>query len=261
MGQFDSPSEGALSRLKSESLSASVVDNPASSLASIGAKILELAAFTGISTLTDLLLTLKSIAAGKDEANLIYFGEALVDDFRRLYRLNEETRRILKDQLSSKEFDQAVANATLHIVRTNVEVRLKRLANLLANGVKSQDLEPESLDDMMRAAVELKDRDIELLKKLYKSQVGLLTSQQALSSDWSQQVAASWANNFSFLDASNSRDARSSLMRLQSVGLVQEVRTMMTPTGRAAAQPFGLLPDGMKFYERLQEIATSEGIT
>jgi hypothetical protein len=33
---------------------------------------------------------------------------------------------------------------------------------------------------------------------------------------------------------------------------------MMTPSGRMATQPFGLLPEGKKFYDRLQEIAAKK---
>jgi hypothetical protein len=123
------------------------------------------------------------------------------------------------------------------------------------NGVKENDLDSESLDDMMRAAVELKEVDIQLLRKLCESQAGLLASHKSLSSEWSQQVAFGWSNSFSFLDSPEWRGSRGSLARLQANGLVQEVRTMMTPTGRMGTQPFGLLPEGKRFYERLQEIA------
>jgi hypothetical protein len=39
---------------------------------------------------------------------------------------------------------------------------------------------------MMRAEVELKDIDIQLLKRLCEAQAGLLESHKALSSEWSQ---------------------------------------------------------------------------
>jgi hypothetical protein len=255
MGQFDFPSAAALAQIKSETLTTSPIDKAVSRFAGIGSKILELAGFFGAATLTDLIQELKGLAADKDEANLIFFGESLVDDIGRLYQSNDEMRRHVDQLLKSEEFHEAVANATLHITRTNVMTRLRRVSLLIANGVKVRDLEPESLDDMMRAAVELKDRDIGLLGKIFKSQVGLLGSYQVLSSEWSQQVAASWPNDFSFLDSPDNRHVRSSLARLQSAGFVQEVSTMMARTGRVANQPYGLLPDGRKFFERVQEIA------
>jgi len=53
-------------------------------------------------------------------------------------------------------------------MHTSVKDRLKRLARIVVNGVKEGDLEPESLDDMMRAATELSEPDISLLKELYE---------------------------------------------------------------------------------------------
>jgi hypothetical protein len=258
MGQFDSSTEAALARLKSESLSSSPVDGKVEKVATLGGIILEAIGFTGASASVRFLSTLKSLAANKDESNLIYFGDALIDDIRRLYRLCEELKDKFDDRINSPEFNSVVANATLHITRTNVENRLKRLAHLIANGVKENDLEPENLDDMMRAVVELKDSDIILLGKIYDSQALLLNSYRTLSSEWCQQVASSWSNSFTFLDSPTQRESRSSLTRLQSEGLIQEVRTMMTPTGDLRTDPFGLLPEGKKFYERLQEIAVQK---
>lgn len=257
MGQFDSASEAALARLKSEGLSASGVDKAASSVVSVGSKLLELAGLAGAATLADLILLLKGLAASKDEANLVYFGEALVEDIRCLYRMNSETRLLVEDQIKSKAFDQAVANATLHITRTNVEVRLNRVALLIANGVRNRDLEQESLDDMMRAAVELTTWDIEVLGKIYESQKHLVASRM-WSSEWSGQVGHVWSNWGSIFGLGEDQHIRlrSALSRLQSIGLIAEVQTNFARDGSLARQAFGLLPEGKKFYERLQEIGS-----
>jgi hypothetical protein len=254
MGQFEFSSAAALARLKSESLSASPVDKAASRIAGIGAKFLELAGFVGTATLADLIQELKNLAANKDEGNLIYFGEALIDDIRRLYQLNDEMRRQVEGQLRSKEFHEAVANATLHITRTNIEVRLERVAILIANGVKSRDLAQESLDDMMRAAVELTDWDIFVLGKMYASQKHLLSNRHD-SFGWSEQVGHVWADwsRIFGLGEDQHLKIRSALSRLQSIGLVAEAQTNFVKDGSLARQAFGLLPEGAKFHERLQK--------
>jgi hypothetical protein len=259
MGQFDFSSAAALARLKSDSLLASPADKAVSKVASVGSKILELAGFIGAGTLIDLIQELKNLAANKDEGNLIYFGEALVDDIRRLYQSNDETRQQVEDLLKSKEFHQAVANATLHITRTNVEIRLERVAILIANGVKSRDLEPESLDDMMRAAVELTDWDIAVLGKMYASQKHLLLNRNS-SSGWSEQIAMTWTNWNRIFDVGEDKHlrVRSALSRLQSAGLITEAQSHFVKDGSLATQAFGLLPEGMKFYERLQKIGDAK---
>ena len=90
MRQFDSPTEAALTQLKIEHAAISPVDVVVERVAGIASKILELAGFQGASVTSDLVFSLKGIAATKDEGNLIYFAEALVDDIRRLYRWNDE---------------------------------------------------------------------------------------------------------------------------------------------------------------------------
>jgi hypothetical protein len=252
MGQFDFPSAAALGRLKSESLSSSPADKLATAIAGIGSRILELAGFNGAATLNDLLQNLKSLAANKDEENLIYFAEAVVDDLRRLYSQSADMKRLVEEQIKSREFNQAVANATLHITRTNVQVRLQRVALLIVNGVKARDLEPENLDDMMRAAVELTEFDLQVLQKIYDAQSGLARSHKLQSSEWAQQVAFGWAGNFGFLDTEAWKGARSSLARLQSFGFIQHVTTNVTATGDLRTQPFGLLLEGARFFERVR---------
>ncbi len=258
MGQFDSQSAAALARLKSESLSSSA-DAVATTAVGIGSKILDLAGFAGFSKLTDLVLTLKNLAAKKDEGNLIYFGEALVDDISRLYKLNDQMRRQIDELLNTKEFDQAIANATLHITRTNVEARLRRIATLIANGVRMHDLEAESLDDMMRTAVELKDEDVILLGNLYKWQNHILTEKGMNPTKWfgDIQQAHNQLIDSGFLNQRDHLKYRSSYLRLESLGLIQEI-SAINNHGGVGYELYALLLEGKKFYERVQEIGLKE---
>jgi hypothetical protein len=232
VGQFDFSSAAALARLKSDSLAVSPVDKVAAGVAGIGLKILDLAGFHGVAPLADLIMGLKNLAANKDEANLIYFGKALVDDIRRLYELSDEMRRRVEEVVNSEKFNQAVANATLHITRTNVEARIKRVASLIVNGIGFRDLEPENLDDMMRAAVELSETDISLLKELIDH-------------------PSSMNMNETDIGRTDSAERMGSVAKLQAVAFVQ----LRTPGLDMGANIVVLLPRGKKFYERLQEIA------
>jgi len=254
MGQFDSRTDAALAQLNNEALS----ETPGGEFADIIGELLMLVGTGGLWAVaggsSNLLLKIRKLAGASYASNLVYTITAVRDDLADLYQRQEVLRGRIDSLRTNPGFAEAISALALRAMQTPVKVRLKRLAQIVVNGVKENDLEAESLDDMMRAAVELKDRDIELLGKIYNSQVRLLGSYQALSSEWSQQVAMSWPNDFSFLDTPDNRDARGSLARLQSSGLVQEVSTMMARTGRAANQPYGLLPDGRKFFERLQGI-------
>jgi hypothetical protein len=259
MGQFDSPTEAALVQLKIESLSSSPVASSVETVLSIGSKILELCGVQGASVSGDLLFALKGLAARKDEDNLIYFGEALVNDIRRLYRLNDEMRMQVGEILASKQFQMIVANATLHVTRTNVEIRLRRLAHIIANGVREGDLESESLDDMMRTAATLTERDIEVLQIVYGMQSDMvspenLTKQRGeRTNDLQRRWQVWWSQHIKDYKGVRGLEFKNSCARLQAAGLVG-------PLSKSFAQSptqddLELLLTGLRFYEHLQEIS------
>ncbi len=255
MAQFVLEADAALAQLQFEELSVT----PGGELAEIASDLIKLVGTGGLWGLaggaSGLVLKIRKLAGASYASNLIFVIKAVRNDLGDLYQRDEKSRQRIDSLPTEPKFAEAIAAVALRAMHTSVKDRLRRLARIVANGVQEDDLDAESLDDMMRAAVELKDADIVLLGKLYESQAGLLTSYKFLSSEWSQQVASGWPNSFSFLDSPDARGSRASLARLQASGMIQEVRTLMTPTGEMRTQPFGLLPEGKKFYERLQEIA------
>ncbi len=204
----------------------------------------------------------REFGSSKVNENLEALGQATEDALNRVENtLREHGTSIaeIKSRIESPEFKNGMASASLQALRTTQGDRLKRLALILANGVKEGDLGSEVLDDMMRAAVELTDWDVFVLGKMYESQKHLLSNHTS-SFDWSQQVGHVWVdwNRILNLGEDQHLKVRSALSRLQSVGLVAEAQTNFVKDGSLARQAFGLLPEGKKFYERLQEIAVKE---
>ena len=170
-------------------------------------------------------------------------------------RIDEVERRLNSDELL-----EGIKAATLQAQRTKDKKRLDRMALILANGVAENDLEPESLDDMMRAAVELKDRDIGVLAEIYKMQLPMfdeneLKRQRNERTDHLHRIWQDWWNgNVQKYAGLNGVIFNGSCMRLHALGLISALE------GRShASQPtssdYELLLAGKKFYERLQEIA------
>lgn len=193
--------------------------------------------------------------------NLDHLGDATETALSRVEKnLYAQGVRIdeIERRLNSKELFEGIKTATLQAQRTKDKKRLERMALILANGVAEKDLEPDSLDDMMRAAVELKEVDIGLLGMIYESQKQFVRQSPPLfSHQWCEKVIAYWEHDF----VRENRDhlaIRGSLSRLQSTGLIAEVPTTASSDGSLAHQPFGLLLDGAKFYERLQEISVKQ---
>jgi predicted transcriptional regulator len=137
-------------------------------------------------------------------------------------------------------------------MRTSVRERLKRLARIIVNGVKYDDLGSESLDDMLRAATELTDRDIIVLKTVNEQQ-HKVTVYSLESVDGTIKFPREvWQvlDQDKFITPSNQMEIRSSLSRLQAVGFGSEIQTM-----ESSWRPrFLVSPQGEKFLNYLEEI-------
>jgi hypothetical protein len=104
--------------------------------------------------------------------------------------------------------------------------------------------------------LQLTDWDVTVLGKICDSQQSLLSNRWRFSSEWSEQVGhvwIDWNRTLGISDAEHLK-VRSALARLQSAGFVAEVQTNFVKDGSLARQAFGLLPDGLKFCKRLQDI-------
>lgn len=158
--------------------------------------------------------------------------------------LNEITRRT-----SSPELEKAVAAATLQCLRTAQESRLKTMALLLGNGVVADDLESESLDHMIRAAAELKDFDILLLRDSSEGTSSLPPMSNNLFMFW-QDYWATFGERYAGKLAPSIRGA---FGRLESFGFIYGAQATSM-----AASPVSVLhvitEEGRLFHQRIQEI-------
>lgn len=261
MNQFESPSAAALQQIKNEIGSpASPVIKLAGKLTELNAALADIIGVKGASAGESLFKKLLDVAPSKDEANLLYFAEWVVYDINNLYRrLDEAEVRRIQNAAQTQKAAELIANATLHVPRTNTETRLQRLAHIFVNGLKDDDLDVESTDDMMRAASELKDEDISLLRKLYDSQASLVARLLSNSgqdpTNWFGEVQRIWKDfvDHGGLNPQEHLSYRSSFSRLESQGLIQFVNSAGTyGVGRDI---YALLAEGKKFCERIQEIA------
>ncbi len=164
-------------------------------------------------------------------------------------RLDEIERRI-----ASPELQEGISEAILQAQRTTQKKRLERMAWILASGVAENDLEPESLDDMLRAALELKERDVLTLGLICSRQAKILSDAEKWPQHWYDNVRKDWqASGFDESGKSDHVGLKSSLSRLAAFGFIIAIPPATT-TNSPGREPFALLREGMRFYERIQEI-------
>jgi hypothetical protein len=197
--------------------------------------------------------------------------EQMVDNLE--FAAYEESRRIwghlegqaerqkeFEARLNSHEAQVAYLSACFHGLRTSDPQKHSRLALLAINCIFMDDLKPESLDDMMQAAAELRDADIVMLGKLYELWKPLLERVEraklatSSSPNFHNEFQNVWHRFGRSLDPAEQLEYRGSFARLQSHGMIQQVMFSNYEVGR---EPYVLLEGGAKFYERLREIGDS----
>jgi hypothetical protein len=235
----------------------------------VGVEVIEFAAkAVGAISKIPILRPLGLIAKGLDltgkclnlgvptvEENLKLFGtlteEAILRHEQELINLKVNALEAEKFQrrVESKEFMQVLASGVLQTQRTTQESRLKRMAWIIANAVKENDLDIESGDDMMRAAVELRDWDIQLLSDIYNART---------KTEFELELYNFWKdywNEFSLrYPNKKSGSILSAFARLESHGLIFRLRRE-APSASLTGKIYQITDEGISFYEHLQEIA------
>lgn len=252
MGQFDGELDAVLAQLKSEGLSF----EPGSEFSEMIGDLISLLGTKGpLPTLglsISFIQKIRKLAGASYTSNLIYVADAVRDELKRLYQQNDALRGRIESLENNPRFAEAMSALALQAMRTSVRERLKRLARIIVNGVKYDDLGSESLDDMLRAATELTDRDIIVLKTVNEQQ-HKVTNYRLDSADGTINFPREvWQvlEQEKFITPSNQMEVRSSLARLQAVGFGAEIQTM-----ESSWHPrFLVSPQGEQFLNYLEEI-------
>jgi hypothetical protein len=231
MGQFDTETDAALSQLGWEGLE----ETPGAEFAEIASELLALIGTTNPFAIagkaSSLFLKVRKLAGASYASNLVYVFKAVRNDLKSLYEICESFRAKLDSLPSDPDFAKAISALALRAMHTSAKNRLKRLARLVVNGVRDNDLEPESLDDLLRAGSELTESDIDVLRTVSEAQT-LEASKQIYSMSTSDGTInfprELWQTlkHQRFISPENQLIIRSSLMRLQSLGFGTEIQTM-----------------------------------
>jgi hypothetical protein len=208
----------------------------------------------------------KALKSGQTpvETLLEQLETAAIDEIRRIWNCIEGQQMRLREfegRLQSQEAQSVYLSAIFHGLRTSDPKKQSRLGILTINCIYANDVEPESLDEMMRAAVELKEADLMLLSDMYEMQSPFMRTDQwlnkqinerwnILSGYWQRY----WDQNQARYRGLEGERLMGSFGKLEYLGLIAP-----GPNRSSASSPVAscylLLPDGMRFYERHLEIA------
>lgn len=165
----------------------------ADSLADIGDAIESATGVAAVGRLLGIPKMLSQAGTATVQENLEYLGDATEAAILRIeIELDDSQAKITEIllRIESQEFRDAMASAALQTLRTTQKEKLKRIALILANGIAENDVKPETIDDMTRAAVELSSWDVQMLRDIGKLERDFLRwmpqQQGALFSTWQE---------------------------------------------------------------------------
>lgn len=263
MGEFDLETDAALAQLNYDELART----PGGEFAEIIGDLVALVGSGGFGAVaggaSNLILKIRRLAGASYASNLIYAIAAVRNDLADLYQKHAALRARIESLGSDPQFARAIAGLALRSMHTSVQGRLGRLAKVVVNGMRDRDLGSENLDELMRAAVELRDIDIAVLSFISVQQGDLLEGNQPAIDgwphNWINEVQKRWQD--SLLKRSEAFPQKrfdrgewhSALARLQAFGFVTPIQP--NPTANSPGEePYAFLRAGQKFLRRIGEL-------
>jgi hypothetical protein len=253
MGQFDRETDAALNELNWEAIS----ETPGGEFAEVIGDLVALTATSGplgiVGLIPGLLLKIRRLAGASYASNLVYAITAVRNDLETLYERHEDLRARIESLGTDGRFAEAISGLALRAMHTSVKDRLKRLARIVVNGVKWDELDPEGLDDMLRAATQLTSGDIFVLQSVAETQSKATIYSLSTGDGTINLPREVWQalEQDRFITPGSQMVIRSSLARLQSLGFVADIQTMESTW----LPRFLVSPEGEKFLKFLREIA------
>lgn len=209
----------------------------------------------------------KALKSGQTpvETLVVQLESAAYEEIRRIWehlKGQEEKQKEFAERLKSQEAQAAYISAIFHGLRTSDSQKQSRLAIVTVNSVYESDTNPETIDQLMRSAVELKDADLNLLKEMYEMQEPFMRTDHWLNKQISERWnilsgywRKYWEQNQAKYRGIEGQRLMGSFARLESLGLIAPGPNRSSAFS-PVAQCYLLLPDGMKFYERIQQVGS-----
>lgn len=211
---------------------------------------------TGVAVLGHLLRIPKMLSqAGTAtvQENLEYLGDATEAAILRVEKALDDGKAKIAEilvRIESQEFRDAMASAVLQTLRTTQKEKLKRIALILANGIAKNDVNPETMDDMTRAAVELSSWDVQMLRDIGNLELDFLSwpppQQGALFSIWQEY----WNTFNERYPGRTSQSAGGALSRLASFGFIYPAEGTSLALSPVSSL-YRISEEGKRFVERI----------
>ena len=170
----------------------------------------------------------------------------------------ERTQKVLTDQasrMSEEVLGPLLVDAVRKAENTRSKERVRRIGLILANAIiETKQTDADEIEEMMRVAMELSDRDILHLRELVRIHGNLLAGKEYIPR---YDAHDAWTKGF--WGDRISAEADSVFSKLESYGLVSRIPPPNNYNIMAEIQNrYKLLPKGARFVELLKSRAETE---
>jgi hypothetical protein len=169
----------------------------------------------------------------------------------------ERTKKVLTDQasrISEEVLGPLLADAARKAENTRAKDRVRRIGLILANAmIETTPANADEIEELMRVATELSDRDVELLRELVRIEGGVVKSQGRISRyDAHMRWEQGWWGSRLLPELD------SVFSKLESYGLVSRIAPPNNQNIMADYQNrYVLLPKGARFVDLIKSRTAS----
>jgi len=186
----------------------------------------------------------------RQKENQILMIQTMWEESRRLSDENGELKEQFKDYVKTDEFSRLFEEACNKSADLTDGKRVARIGKILAHRIKVCPMtQPERVEQLMRAAREMSDQDVEILSQVYNAQfrsisgLGLQVDIDAINKIWKESPPK--------IQGMLTGDLESLLLKQQGLGLIRAVERRDTTLGPNET-PFALTTLGADFIRHMQ---------
>lgn len=192
----------------------------------------------------------------RQRENQLLMLQTVWEETRRLSDENGELREEFKDYVRTDEFSRLFEEACNKSADLTDKKRVERIGKILAHRIKVGSMtQPERIEQLMRAAREMSDQDVEVLSQIYDVQF------QSISGFGLQvdidAVNKMWRHSPPKIQGLQQGDLESLLLKQQGLGLIRAVERRDNALGPNET-PFALSTLGADFIRYMQGTSTDE---
>jgi hypothetical protein len=184
--------------------------------------------------------------------------ETVATELQKYIEELERAKKVVADQqarMSEEVLGPLIVDAARKAENTRAKERVRRIGFILANAIiETKQTDADEIEEMMRVAMELSDRDIEFLRELVRIHGNLLAGKEYVPR---YDAHDAWTNGF--WGTQISPEADSVFSKLESYGLVSRIAPPNNYNIMAEIQNrFVLLPKGVRFVSLIRSRAASQ---